>query len=169
MKGTLYTLNTQHQGRISPRFILRPAIFKIQGCRKSEMHWMSQNDFKHLTVKSTLYVLNSHPQGANFTPFCSTTSLFRDTRLSKIRKCTEWPENDLKHLTVNSTLYTLNTHPEAQISLRFALRPLVFQIIKVFGFPIGYNSEFQIFVKNQKLNTSKIQSSTFVMPVEKKI
>ncbi len=43
-----------------------------------------------------------------------------------------------------------------QISLPFALRSLVFQIIEVFGFPIGYNGEFQKFVKNQKFKSSKI-------------
>ena len=37
----------------------------------------------------------------------------------------EWPD----HLSVKNTLYTLKTHPEAQISLRFALRPAVFQKI----------------------------------------
>ena len=31
--------------------------------------------------------------------------------------------------------------PEAQISIRFAQRLLVFQIIEVFGFPIGFNGE----------------------------
>ncbi len=38
------------------------------------------------------------------------------------------------------------TH-ESQISLRFALRSLVFQIIEVFDFSIGYNGEFEIFEK----------------------
>ncbi len=35
------------------------------------------------------------------------------------------------------------------MSLRFALRSLVFQIIEVFGLPIGYNSEFQKFVNKR--------------------
>ncbi len=63
----------------------------------------------------------------------------------------------------------MNSHPEAQISLRFALRSLVFQIIEVFGFSIGYNDEFKKNVKNQKLEISKIQNSTFVRIAEKKI
>ena len=54
------------------------------------------------------------------------------------------------------------------MSLRFALRSLVFHIIEVFGFSVEYNGEFQIFVKNQKLKISKIQNSTFVRPIEKK-
>ncbi len=40
-------------------------------------------------------------------------------------------------------MYALHTHPEAQILLRFAVRSLFFQIIEVFGFPIGYNGEFK--------------------------
>ena len=58
---------------------------------------------------------------------------------------------------------------DAETSLRFVLRSLVFQIIEVFGFPIGYNGEFQKFVKNQKLKISKIPNSSFVRTIEKKI
>ena len=47
--------------------------------------------------------------------------------------------------------------PEAQISLRFTLQSLVFQIIEVLGFPIGYNGEIKKFIKNRKLKISKIQ------------
>ncbi len=36
------------------------------------------------------------------------------------------------------------------MSLRFALRPLLFQIIEVFGFAIRYNGEFKKLVKNFK-------------------
>ncbi len=66
-------------------------------------------------------------------------------------------------------MYTLNTHREAQISLPFALRLLVFQIIEIFGFPIGYNGEIKKFIKHQKFKTSKIENSTFVRTTEKKI
>ncbi len=59
-------------------------------------------------------------------------------------------------------MYIYTEHsPQAPISLRFALRSLVFQIIDVFLFPIDYNGEFQIFVKNQKLKISKIQKQYF--------
>ena len=75
----------------------------------------------------------------------------------------------LNYLTVKSTLYTLNTHAEAKISLRFALQSLRFHITEIFGFPIGYNGEFQKFVKNQKLQISKIQNGTFVRTTEKRI
>ena len=43
-------------------------------------------------------------------------------------ECTDWPQNDLENSTVKSTLCALNTHPETQISLRFSLRPAVFEI-----------------------------------------
>ena len=34
------------------------------------------DDLKHLTVESTLYTLNTHPRGTNFTPFRSTVARF---------------------------------------------------------------------------------------------
>ena len=52
------------------------------------------------------------------------------------------------------------TH-ESQISLCFALRLLVFQIIEVFDFSISYNGEFEIFNKKKivKNRNSKFQNS----------
>ena len=41
-------------------------------------------NLKHLTVKSTLYTLNTYPRGPNFDPFRSMVSRFRDTT------CTRW-------------------------------------------------------------------------------
>ncbi len=41
------------------------------------------------------------------------------------------------------------------MSLCFALRPGVFQIIEVFGFPIGYNGKFQKCIKNQNFKNPK--------------
>ncbi len=38
------------------------------------------------------------------------------------------------------------TH-ESQISLRFVLRSLVFQIMEVYDFSIGYNGDFESFAK----------------------
>ncbi len=59
------------------------------------------------------------------------------------------------------------------MSLRFVLRSLVFQIVEVFHFFMGYNGEFEIFekkiVKNWKLEISKIQNSTFVRTTEETI
>ncbi len=59
--------------------------------------------------------------------------------------------------------------PEAQISLCFALRLLAFQIIEVFGFPIGYKGDIKKIVKNWKLKISATQHSTFLRTIEKKI
>ncbi len=53
----------------------------------------------------------------------------------------------------------ISTH-ESQISLGFALRSLVFQIIEVFDFSIGYNGEFEIFEKKSfKIGNSKFKKS----------
>ncbi len=84
----------------------------------------------------------------------------------KLRKIASAP-NDPK-MTLNAKrpkvplICSISTH-ESQISLRFALRSLVYQIIEVFDFSIGYNyGEFEIFkkkkksVKNQVLKISKI-------------
>ncbi len=61
---------------------------------------------------------------------------------------------------------------ESQISLCFALLSLAFQIIEVFDFSIGYNSEFEIFekkiVKNQKLKISKIPNVVLWGPLRGK-
>ncbi len=59
--------------------------------------------------------------------------------------------------------------PEAQMSLFFALQSLVFQIIEVFGLPIGCNGEIKKIVKNRQLKISKFQNSAFVRTTEKKI
>ena len=46
---------------------------------------------------------------------------------------------------------------QSQIWLSFALRSLVFQIIELFGFPIGYNDEFEIFVKKNRYKSKSLQ------------
>ncbi len=73
--------------------------------------------------------LNIHPRGLNFQSVLLYDQPFSRYRFFENRKCTEWPQNDLTHLSVKSTLYTLNTHPEAQISIRFALRQAIFEIL----------------------------------------
>ncbi len=55
-------------------------------------------------------------------------------------KLGNWPKFQKLHV------YNLY-YSRVQILLRFALRSLVFQIIEVFGFSIGYNGEFKIFEK----------------------
>ena len=60
------------EAKILVLFALRPLFFKTQGRRKSEMHRMTPTELEHLTVKSTLYTLNTCPciaWGLNFGPF----------------------------------------------------------------------------------------------------
>ncbi len=102
--------------------------YKIDETRKFRKctDW-PQTEFEILTVKSTSSTLSTYPWGPNFGSFCSTTAGFRDLRLLKIgnaRNGLKW----LEHLTVESTMHTLSPYPEAQILVRFVLRPAVFQI-----------------------------------------
>ncbi len=120
-----------------------------------------QNDLKHLSVKSTLCTLNTHPRGPNITPFRSTTSCFWHIRLSITGNAPNDPRITLitEVSKVPCVHWILTT--EAKISLRFALRSLVFQIIEVFGFPIGYIGEIKQCIKNQKLKISKNPNQHF--------
>ncbi len=72
--------------------------------------------------------------------------------LLTLRKIASAPNNPKIPSTkkARGTLYMLKYYHESQISLRFALRSLVFQIIEVFDFPIGYNGEFKIFEKKNR-------------------
>ncbi len=78
VKSTLYILNTHPKVKISLRFALRPAVFEIQCCRKSEFTEWPQNDLNHLAIKSTLYTMNIHPRGPTFTPFRSMVARYKN-------------------------------------------------------------------------------------------
>ena len=97
------------------------------------------------------------------------TSRFWDTGFLKIGNARNDPRMTLSTEVSKVPCVHWIHIPEAQISLCFALRLLIFQIIEVFGFPIGYNGEIQKLVKNRKLKISKIQNNTFVKTTEKKI
>ena len=79
----------------------------------------------------------------------------------------KWPSPKVPHIYVK----VLSTGPK--ISLRFALLSLVFQIIEVFNFSMGYKVEFAIFgktrVKNWKLKISKNPQRSFVRTIRRKI
>ena len=65
---------------------------------QTSIEW-PQTEFEHLTVKSTLYILNTYPWGPNFRPFRSTISRCWDTtctRTPKIRKAPNDPKLNLK-------------------------------------------------------------------------
>ena len=60
-----------------------------------EMHQWPQTELEHLTVKTTLYTLNTYPWGPNFSPFHSTTSSFQDTGSLKIGNAPNDPKLSL--------------------------------------------------------------------------
>ncbi len=87
--------------------------------------------------------------------------------------------NDLK-MTLNATwpkvphLCWTTTH-DAQISFRFALKSLVFQIIEFFYFSTGYSGEFEILkkkkekiIKNRNRKISKIPNIVLWRPLGRK-
>ncbi len=84
-----------------------------------QMAWTLNSRKYHAYTKSL-------PRGPNFGPLRSVTSRFPDTRLSKIGKVGNDPRLT-EHLTVKSTLHKVRTL-EAQIFVRFALRPAVCKI-----------------------------------------
>ena len=82
--------------QISPQIPLHPfSRLRVVDNRKCTK-W-PQNDLEHLTVKNTLYTLNTCPQGSNFCSFHSTTSCYKvqDIGFLKIGKI--WnAQNDLR-------------------------------------------------------------------------
>ncbi len=51
-----------------------------------------ETDVKQLTVKRNLYILITCPCGPNVSPFCYTTTVFENTRLSEMHRITwKWP------------------------------------------------------------------------------
>ena len=90
-------------------------IFNSKVDTRSSKARKAPNDPKlenhQMTPNWTLQALKTYLWGWNFCPFCSLNTAFRDIKVTKNRKCTEWRQNELKRLTVKSTLYTLNTYP----------------------------------------------------------
>ena len=84
---------------------------KVSGNRKCT-EW-PQTELEHVTVKITLYILNTYTRGTNLVRFALRLAVSEKQHVQggQNRKCTEWPQNELKHLTVKSTLYTLHTYP----------------------------------------------------------
>ena len=73
------------------------------------VHRTTPNDLENYKAKYIPYMCYVYACVPNVTPFCSTTSHFQDTRLSKIklqRMTSEW------HWTIQSTLYTQSTYPQ---------------------------------------------------------
>ena len=146
-----WILNPETQ--ISIRFTLRPAIFEIQACRKLECIEWPQNDFKHWSDKSTLCKLNTFFSNPHRLAIIASQNIISYLLpLGPNYKKIASAPNDLK-MILNAKKPKVpyicwSTPHESQISLRFAVRSLVFQIIDVFDFSIGYNGEFKILEKN---------------------
>ena len=88
--------------QISSHFPLRASAFEYKVVDNRKCTKWTRNDLEHLTVKSTLYILNTwnYFRVLNFCPFCSTTRRFQDTRLLKIGNFRNVPD-DLR-LTLKS-------------------------------------------------------------------
>ena len=106
--GTLYTLNAYLRGPIFFFFCftLRTTVSKIQGCwklAKSEMHRMTSDwSWTLITLKNTLYILNTYPEAQILILFCSTTTFFQDTINWLLKMANFWyVPNDLR-LTLKS-------------------------------------------------------------------
>ena len=67
------------------RFALRPSVFKIQGCWKSEISEMHRMTLLWNLNSQKYLIYTKYPQSPNVCPFYSMTSSFRDTRLLKNR------------------------------------------------------------------------------------
>ncbi len=81
--------------------------YKIVGNRKST-EW-TRNDLEHLTVKSTLYALNTYPQGTNFIRFTLQPAVLQIQGCRKSEKHRMTP-NWWMHLNVKGPLWILNTY-----------------------------------------------------------
>ena len=82
-------------------------MYKVSKNRKCTE--LPQTELGHLTVKSSLYTINTYIRSPDFHPFCSTTNT--RYKVAKNQKCTKWPQTELEQLTVKSTLYTRHTYP----------------------------------------------------------
>ncbi len=107
-------------------------------------------EFKHLTVKSTLYALHTPGWGPNFGPFYSTTSRFQDTRLSEIWNATNDTKLNMNILTIKKySIYPIHTYPRDPY-FHFALRPAISKISHFLLFPIDLTDSTMLNAPPQK-------------------
>ncbi len=102
-----------------------PAVFKIPGCWKLEMHWKtSEWPWTFKCQRYHMYLM-LRPK---FWCYSVWPVIFEIQSFSKIEKskCTEWPNSAFKHLTVKSTLYALSTYPRSIFFICFTLKPVFF-------------------------------------------
>ncbi len=84
-------------------------MYKVGENRKCT-EW-PQTELEHLTVKNTLYTLNTYPWRPNFGPLRSTISRMWDKTCTRSAKIGNAPNDPKLNLTVKSTLYTLKSYP----------------------------------------------------------
>ena len=121
-----------------------------------------QTELDHITAKRRLYTLNTYPRGPNFGPFRSTTSRFRATRFSKNGSAPNDPKLNLNTWQSKVPCMHEILTPEAQILLRFALRPAVSKISHILSFPIDYHVKRP--TKTKKIcKKSKISNFTILL------
>ncbi len=82
--------------------------FRYTTCTKSSKISNAPNDpnwtsIEHLTVKGTLYTIDTYPWSPNFGPLRSTTSRFRDTTCTRGRR-----KSEMHRMTPN-WIWTLNS------------------------------------------------------------
>ncbi len=129
VKSTLYTLRTSPVVLIWSFLFYDQPFFEIQGYRKSEkseVHSMTLEWHWTFNNKNAPCTLNTYPMRHTLlsvllyeNPF----STYNVVGNLKSQKCIKWPQYDLGHLMVKTTpIHQLRT-PEAQILIRFALRP----------------------------------------------
>ena len=116
--------------QIPLRFALWPAIFEIQVILR-QIHRMTPKGLWTLqghtrSYVPQIYIFYHYQRVPSFTPFHSTTRDFWNT--GHFEKRSElWPQIDLEPYKVKLPYIGIRGVPESQISLRFALRPAVFE------------------------------------------
>ncbi len=102
------------------RFALRLAVSEIHVSENRKCTEWPQTELEDLTVKSTLYTLNTYPWGPNFCPFRSTISRFQDKTYTRTAKIRNAPNDPNWTWRLNSQKYPMYTKI---FLLRFAPYP----------------------------------------------
>ena len=159
-QSTLYTLNTYRGGPNFGPFRSTVSRFLDTTCIWLAKIGNAPNDPKVNTWPSNVRCINqilTH-EVQILVRFALRLAFFSEIHGRQKRQCTEWPQTELEHRTVKSTLYVSNTYPEAQILVRFALRP-VSKILRIISFPIDYHVKRP---KKEQNNMPKIQNVKFL-------
>ncbi len=96
--------------KMSVYFTVWTLVFKVQGSRKSELHWIAPN--WHWILNSQRYFIYARylPQTLKFSAVLHNDWLFTWYKVVKNRKCTGHHQTEREHLRVKSFLYTLSIY-----------------------------------------------------------